>query len=197
METILSSILLSVSTNLDNLTIGIVYSLKKSPINSYGNFAIALLSGISTFAAMSLGDLLHQWLMPNLTSKIGSIVLILIGCANLGRILSKKLALAQQTSGEQLPSPTLFTLNEAISLRKAIYLGLALTITNLGTGIGAGMAQLNIMLTSSFSFVSSLITIGLGTFIGQAIITVFSKNKLELVAGLLLIIVGIYEFLGV
>ena len=195
METIFSSIVLSISTNLDNLTIGIVYSFKNSQINFAANLAIALLSGISTFASMSLGDWIHQLLMPNLANGIGSIVLILIGCGNLAQILQRKFALAQQTSSSDISNSNISTSNRAINFKEAIYLGLALTITNLGTGIGAGIAQLDIILTSSLSFVSSLITIALGTLIGKAIASIFSSNKLEFVAGLLLITLGVYEYI--
>ncbi len=64
---------------------------------------------------MSFGDWLHQLLMPNLANEIGSIVLILIGCGNVGRILPKKFADRQQTSASDISTSNSSTAVRAIN----------------------------------------------------------------------------------
>ncbi len=186
METIIASIILSLSTNIDNLAVGTAYGIKKLNVGLVGNLIIAFLSGISTFASMSLGDVINHFFAPNLAHKLGSGILILIGLVTIGKIVKQQLN--QETLSDDVA-------NKNMTWQEATILGLALTITNLGTGIGAGIAQLNLVLTSCLSFVSSLLMIGGGAFLGKAFATYYSGHRLELISGILLVFLGIYEYL--
>ncbi len=88
------------------------------------------------------------------------------------------------------------TAKNAMTWQEATILGLALTITNLGTGIGAGIAQLSIGLTSCLSFASSLLMIGGGAFLGKVFATYYSGYRLEFISGVLLFFLGVYEYLS-
>lgn len=187
-ETVIASILLALSTNIDNFAVGVAYSVRQVRIGWMANGAIALLSGVSTFLAMTFGDWLEDFFSNDLAQQIGSFVLILIGLGTVINLLIRKL---KTTDSDNVHIQQ----NTNLRLSDAVVLGLALTITNLGTGIGAGLAQLNVALTSVLSFLSSLLTIGGGFFLGNLIATKFSGRRLEFVSGLLLIGLGIYEFL--
>jgi putative sporulation protein YtaF len=151
---------------------------------------------------MSLGDWLNQFFPANLAQGFGSSILILIGFWTIGGIVQQKLNyLKNKTEQEQLDSICKnssinleYESKRIITLQEAGLLGTALTITNLGTGISAGIAQLNILLTSGCSFLSSLLAISLGAFLGKTISSLFSRNKLEFIAGLSLTCLGIYEY---
>ncbi len=186
METVIASIILSLSTNIDNLAVGTAYGIKKLKIGLFANFIIAVLSGISTFVSMSLGETINHFLSPNLAHEFGSFLLILIGLITISKIVQKRFN--QESLVDNLA-------DKNITWQEATTLGLALTVTNLGTGIGAGIAQLSLILTSCLSFTSSLLMIGGGEFIGRAFATYYSGRKLELVSGVLLIFLGIYEYL--
>ena len=191
METIIASTLLSLSTNIDNFAVGVAYSVKKLTISWTANLLIAVLSGISTFSSMSLGDWINRFLSPNLAHNLGCSILIIIGCLTILEILKKKLASSSDQTIEHLTEETI---SKIISIREALIIGLALTITNLGTGIGAGIAQLDLFLTSCFSFFSSLLMIGGGSLLGHLVTSRFSGNRLEFISGLLLISLGLYEY---
>ncbi len=188
METILASLILSLSTNIDNLAVGTAYGIKKFNIGITANLIIALLSGVSTFASMYLGGSINHFLAPKLAHEIGSLILILIGLITIVRIMQRRL------SQESLSS--INTAKNAMNWQEATILGLALTITNLGTGIGAGIAQLSIGLTSCLSFASSLLMIGGGACLGKAFATYYSGRKLEFISGVLLVFLGVYEYLS-
>lgn len=187
METVIASILLALSTNIDNFAVGVAYSVRQVKIGWIANSTIALLSGVSTFLAMTFGDWLEGFFSNDLAQQIGSFVLILIGLWTVINLLIRKFKTKESDNIDIQP-------NGSLKLSDAVVLGLALTITNFGTGIGAGLAQLNVTLTSVFSFLSSLLTIGGGFFLGNAIAQQFSGRRLEFVSGLLLIGLGIYEF---
>ncbi|MGK7875263.1 MAG: manganese efflux pump [Xenococcaceae cyanobacterium] len=206
METIIASTLLSLSTNVDNFAVGIAYSVKKLTISFPANLLIASLSGISTFTSMSVGDWVNHFLSPNVAHKLGSGILIIIGFLTIWDILKAQFnfSMEEKENNSEIEIHNLIEYNNSIdvgkirkfiSLREALLLGLALTITNLGTGIGAGIAQLNLLLTSCFSFLSSLLTIGGGSFLGNLVTSRFSGSRLELLSGILLISLGLYEYM--
>lgn len=183
MESIIASILLSLSTNIDNLAIGAAYGVKKVKIGWWANVSIALLSGLSTLAAMVVGDRLNYFFATNFVTNLGSSILIIIGVFSIINLIFNQSNTLVVTTNYQ-----------KISLREAWLLGLVLTITNWGTGVGAGMAQLNLILTSCCSFVSSLLMIKVGSYLGNFVTIYFLGNKLELVSGIILIFLGFYEY---
>lgn len=188
MESLLDSILLSFSTNLDNLAIGVAYGLRQWVVPTSANFAIAILSGISTLAAMYIGDILSQILPSNITGILGSLILIVIGIGSIWETLTASSSQAETLTQDQ----TEFSLisHPRLGLKQAILLGLALTLTNFGTGVGAGMAQFDLILTSCFSFGSSLLTIGGGYWMGKCLTVQQTGVELGLIAGVLLMVLG-------
>lgn len=197
MEPFLASVFLSLSTNLDNFAIAFACGIRKLTIRLPANLLIASLSGLSTYIAISLGNWLGLF-TPNLSRTLGSSILIALGLLSTWRTLSAPAASNREES-YTLPQnfdETLIEVNasECIGFKEAFILGLALTMTNFGTGIGAGMAQLNAELTSCFSFLSSLLTIGSGSYLGRLIVFNSPNGTLELVSGFLLISLGVYEY---
>ncbi len=143
MESILDSILLSLSTNLDNLAIGVAYGLRQWIVPASANLAIAILSGISTLAAMYLGDFIGHILPSNITGILGSLILIMIGIGSVWETLASSYSQAETSTQEE--SKFSLISHPRLGLKQAIVLGLALTLTNFGTGVGAGMAQFNLI----------------------------------------------------
>ena len=147
---------------------------------------------------MSAGDWVTRFLPPGVAQVLGSGILVAIGVWGLWGALSSQFGeereeeVVSQTGGEATLEEDVT--RDRISLREALILGLALTVTNLGTGIGAGMAQLNVSLTSSLSFASSLLTIGGGFFLGKIFSSWRSGSGLDVVAALLLLGLGLYEY---
>lgn len=187
-ESVLSSIVLSLSTNLDNLAVGMSYGLRNWIVPTSANFAIAILSGLSTWISIHLGDQIRQYLPDSLAGYIGSLILIIIGLVSIGQTLA-----SDSNETEELTSQN--SINR-LNLKTAILLGFALTITNLGTGVGAGIAKFDVILTSFFSFCSSLLTIGGGYWFGKQFTHKPLGIELGLIAGLLLIILGGFNLSG-
>ncbi|ORX22526.1 sporulation membrane protein YtaF, partial [Thermoanaerobacterium sp. PSU-2] len=52
---VISSLLFSISANIDNFTVAIAYGIKKIRIGILSNLLIALVSGIGTFLSMFIG----------------------------------------------------------------------------------------------------------------------------------------------
>lgn len=182
---LVAALVLAFSTNIDNFAVGLAYRVKQISIGFRANLLIALLSGMSTFASMAFGNWIQSFFAPSLTHKVGSIVLIIIGLVTLIEIIRQNTQVktfAMNTESQYY-----------LSWQEALLLGLALTITNFGTGVGAGIAQLDSTLTSSFSFISSLLMVGSGSVIG-GLLARFS-SRLKWVSGIILISLGLYEYI--
>lgn len=193
MDAIITAIVLSLSTNLDNLAVGMTCGVRQFTICLPANLLIAFLSGTSTFASMLVGDWLDNFLPGDGAQWLGSSILVAIGLLSLAEASQKKDESAPW-GDRAIASPcSLYPTKKIMSLKRAGMLGLALTISNWGAGIGAGIARLDLGLTSGCSFLSSLLTIGGGALLGKWAIRYFRSDRLAWVAGLLLIGLGLYE----
>ena len=191
MDTLPIAIALAFSTNLDNFAVGVAYSTKSRSIPLSGNLIIALLSGLSTWVSMFLGDLICQYLPTFFSQWFGSCLLIAIGCFSIWEQLQHYLQ--PQLVGAAATDISLDQTGD-LSAQDSLLLGLGLTVSNLGTGIGAGMAHIGIGLVSGLSIATSLLMIGGGTMLGKAALNMGSDNRLMgWLTGFGLIVLGAYE----
>jgi putative sporulation protein YtaF len=79
MSTFLSALLFSLSSNLDNLVVGIAYGIKKINMKLLANLIIAIITSTGTFLAMSLGSYISAFLSEYIANILGSAVIIILG----------------------------------------------------------------------------------------------------------------------
>ena len=72
---IFSAVLYAVSANIDALSIGIAYGIKKTHINHQKNFMIAFITMIGTYGAMRFGHFLTNYISLSLADFLGSSLL--------------------------------------------------------------------------------------------------------------------------
>ncbi|MBP0019826.1 MAG: hypothetical protein J7647_20015 [Cyanobacteria bacterium SBLK] len=189
MERIFLAALLSLSTNIDNFAVGMSCGIQQQTIRFSANLLIALLSGMGTYLSMQLGDWMNDFLSPMVAEKLGSGLLVVMGVYAIAEVLKMRTD-AVDAGGIVLVQGDR---SSGMGIKEAIALGLVLTISNFGMGIGAGIAQLDLGLASCCSFLSSLLTIGGGSYIGKMMTQSFNRDRLEFAAGIFLIGLGIYQ----
>ena len=135
---IFSAVLYAVSANIDALSIGIAYGIKKTHINHQKNFMIAFITMIGTYGAMRFGHFLTK----------------------------------------------------NISLKETLVLSLVLTINNVALGIGASITGMPELITSLTTFVCSYVFIGTGQKFKRLN---FKGKYADIISGIILIILGLYE----
>jgi putative sporulation protein YtaF len=207
---IISALLLGLAANLDNFGVGVSYGVQKIRIPFLSNFLIALLSGIVTFISVLAGHLLSQYIM--VANMLGALMIVAIGFW---------VAVHKSTSGNNLPAavPAMKTYSVAvkplsciiqitknpsfadldangfISSKEAMALGLTLSFNCIATGVGAGLTGLDPLPLSISVFLFSIVTISSGYWTGWKT----ASNRLErwsqAFAGVLLILIGIYELI--
>ena len=182
---ILSSILFVISANLDSLSIGISKKKKKIKITTAGNFLIATISSLGTFLSMSAGSLISGLISPDTANKIGSWILILFGLYFiLSSIKNKK-----KQPEKEIPEE-----HRDVRYQELFLLSIALTVNNIGMGIGASIAGIHPLLASVTTFAVSLLFIAAGQRFGRKCLTNILKQQADILAGSIVLCLGILEF---
>lgn len=189
---ILSSLLFAISANTDNFVVGLSYGIKKIKIGLVSNLLIALISLVGTILSMSVGKIIFNFIPENASNFIGSAILILVGGWTIGKSLIKSIR-----SDDILENPEKADIDNSsnIDAKESVTLAFALTINNVGLGIGASITGLNIVVTSSLTFIFSLLMIMIGCILGSYYLSKIFSKRATIVSGLIIIILGIYEML--
>ena len=201
-----STLLFTLSANIDNFTVGIAYGVKKIRIGLFSNILIATISCIGTFLSMSIGTFISKLIPLNISNILGSLILISIGlwfikdfivkstfdskpCLSTNKEFNKYIEILDDPCKADIDN------SGSIDIKESISLAFALTINNFGLGIGARITGLNIILTTSFIFVFSLLTIILGYYFGKSYLSIYLGKYAPLLAGIIIVILGTYEIL--
>ncbi|MDP4177399.1 MAG: sporulation membrane protein YtaF [Bacillota bacterium] len=204
---ILSAFLFAFSANVDNLAVGVTYGIRKLKIGLLNSIIIAFMSCLGTFISMLLGKIICKFVPINITDAIGSFLLIGLGVWS---IYESEKPLPNSDNNDKrsdhykllsydelLNEPEKADLDNSgfIDLKESVMLGIALAFNNMGMGIGGSIIGLNILLTSILTFVLSLVFISLGCYLGKKITSSHLGKLSGIIAGFLIMSLGIYELL--
>lgn len=196
-----SAFLLSLSSCLDNIVVGVAYGMKKTKIRFFNNLIIAIITSFGTLVSMLFGRLIATIIPVDIAQGLGAAMIILIGIYFLLDYLIKR----NRESSEINELDIIREANDCnkcrrqgcekiIGVRETVMLAFALTINNLGIGISASLAGVNIIATVVLTFILSLLTIIIGVAMGYNVIGRLFGRYATLVSGILMIILGIIEF---
>ena len=141
-----------------------------------------------TAAAMTSGRALASLMPPSTASGVGASIIIAIGAWS---ILSSPLLL----SGQARLRPAgrgdgLSAARGRLSRREAVVLGIALSLNNVASGVGAGVASVPPLATTLLAGAFSLLCVGGGSRVGWSVSRLFIGEQAPLFAGLVLVGVG-------
>ncbi len=206
-----SVVLLALSSNLDNLGVGISYGMRKVRIPWQSNLLIAFITSLGTLISMTFGSLVSYAMDPAVASTVGAFIIMGAGVwvifldryqGSMGRerscpvsVYDVPQSIARIFSFLKEPLRADLDASGTISLYEGTLLGLALTINNVSSGIGAGMAGVNIAATTLLVLMLSFIMLSGGAVLGSSYAARWLGDKAGLVGGLLLIMIGIFECL--
>lgn len=209
----LPALLLALSSNLDNVGVGVAYGIRRVGVPFASNLVIALITGIGTLAAMLAGQTIGGFLEPRIAHFLGGALLIGLGIwvafqesrAVVQRESPQHPAMHRKTQRTSLVSRIGAILDNPFSVDKdfsrhidrkeAVLLGLALSLNNVVNGVAAGIAGLDPLLVTILVCVFSVLTIWVGMSAGYRFGSRATGRIPGVVSGLLLIALGIYQFL--
>lgn len=204
MAVFLSALLYSLSSNLDNLVIGIAYGVKKIKIGITPNLIIATVTSIGTLISMSVGKFISGFLPTSLTNMLGAVIIMLLGLYFLIQSILKLIPKSYSNSlalknvdeimdyAEKSDSDNSGTLN----IKEAFVVSLGLMLNNLGTGLAASITGVNVSITVICTFILSIALLMLGKSIGHNVLGSVCGKYAPLISGVLLIILGIFELIN-
>ncbi len=188
MLNIISAILFSFSSNIDNIALSMAYGIKKVHITIFQNIIIALFTSLITVISMKFGKILIYFIPFKLANILGASILILIGGYEILKYLIHK-SLKKDIEKEDLKDNNLETLNTK-GLAKIIF---TLSFNNIATGIAASITGINILYTFIATFIFSILFIYIGNTIGKNIFNNIISKYSNIISSLLLILLGIIQ----
>lgn len=206
---ILAILVIALSSNLDNLGVGLAYGARRTYLPLVSNLLIAAITSCGTLVSMVFGrNVAVLASNQQLASDIGAGIIVAMGVYFLIQSLRKnRKALSGSRAERRTSRGILFWLcwvgrlsrrptpvdKNSIDLSEASILGLALTLNNLPNGFAAGLLGLSPALTTTAVFVLSMLILWLGIWAGSRFVAQFLGSKSALVAGIMLVVLGLYE----
>lgn len=186
-------LLLTVAATSDSFVIGFNYGIKDVRINRASNLFISLLCFAGTYLSMLAGRLLGGAVDSALADRLGAGVLLALGAYMLVCAMRKcRAAVAMRD-----PALVDKDRSKVIELRESLFIGLLLTLNNMGLGIGVGIAGLPILLTSAVCAAASFFFIGAGCMLGGRLRRLPLARYLEILSALLVLLLGAFALSGI
>ena len=137
--------------------------------------------GILPYAVILVGIAGLMWMEPHLSGMI-----LLLGAYCLIGFF------ARRGEGEEEPEVKL----QYMGLRETAALGCALTVNNVGLGVGASIAGLGLWLTVLASAACSFLFLYVGNRLGKSWLSEVIGGYAEPISGVMMITLGLFELLG-
>lgn len=201
----LSPCLLAISSNLDTLSVATSYGLKKINMTKSSVLLISIITSLGTFFSMYIGEFISRLFNLEIANIFGSVLLVFIGFyflieyikavkKNRGEDISYYVENSQKYN-DVLENPTIVDKDASgeIDIKESLILSFALTINNLSVGIASSITGVSISLSVFFNFIITILSIYLGHYLGNTYLSKLFGKYSNLISGVLLIILGIYE----
>ena len=176
---LISTLLFTISANLDNIPIGIFFSLNNNKLKTLDLIEISFFTSIFTFIIMLIGNIIAKILPIEFSNQIGAYIIIIIGVYGIIKEIFKKNKIQENNK-------------TFISKFQTIIL---LSINNLALGINASITGINCLPSSIFTFIFSFIFLYIGSFIGKKINYNLISDISNYLSYIIILILGIVELI--
>ncbi|MDI6604516.1 sporulation membrane protein YtaF [Thermoanaerobacterium sp. RBIITD] len=202
----LYTIFIALANNLDNISVRIAYSIRGIKIPIMKNLWISLITFIiSTIAALS-GSIISNFLSRHITSLLSMLLLTAIGLWIMLEPYFKKNYNSNEELNNSEEDKSIYAIirkpekadvdnSKDIDYKEATFLGIALSINNIGGGFSAGMIGLNSFFIGLFSALISFLALWIGNYITDFFNRWNLNKKATIIAGILLILIGLKQIM--
>ncbi|MDN3015909.1 sporulation membrane protein YtaF [Paenibacillus sp. BSR1-1] len=197
----LSILLIGIASNLDNLGISVSYGLRSTRIPFVSNLIIAIVSMFCAYLSINAGEFISKFISIGLANFAGGLIIIFIGVkciVDSSSAHSSPMEVKVDSNfSNVITHPDSADINDdkVISIKESIFLGFALAINCLAMGLGAGITGVSPVLTTVSIGVFSFLSIWSGIKLGSKICDMNIGRYSNIVAGILLILIGVYEMI--
>lgn len=189
-------ILIAIAANLDNIGVGIAYGTRRVGLCFTKNLIIAAIAFLVTAFCGYLGYYTTKVISVHWAKIIGANMLIGVGIWVGASNYERKRSRFRGWYGSILKAKEAYLrCNCGLTWGETVFLGVALAINSMVGGFIAGVQGGNILLVSGAIAIFSYVFILLGLHLGETYAAKFLGEKSGLLAGILLIFIGIYQAL--
>jgi putative sporulation protein YtaF len=192
---------IALANNLDNLGVGIAFGVARIRLGPLINLWIATLTFVMTGVAVLFGDRLGSLVALPLAHALSAAILCGMGAWML--LPSPRREAPERTPDAAggvtlrriLADPTCADQDRSrdIDAREATLLAVAVSLNNLGGGMGAGLAHLSALWTAFSSALVSFLVVWLGAASGQRLGEARLGKQAQTIAGSLLVLIGLWQ----
>ena len=190
----LNSILLSISSSIDSLGIGITYGIKNTKISLIGKLILFIISIAINYLSIYLGEFI-QTIFPNfLTKLIGNSILIFMGIYICFEALKSKNNFSNIFNN---PISSDFDNSKTIDPKESLFLAIALSLDSFCIGIGGSISNINLTLFPVLVSMFQLVFLSVGSYLGIRInkFCKLPQNIWSVMSGLLLVFIGLLRLI--
>ena len=179
----INTLILSISSSLDAIGIGITYGLRKTHFSITSRIVFFMVSLIATSLSIILGNTLKNIFSPEFTTFLGAALIIGIGCYVIFESFSNSTDFDFDHSND-------------INNKEALALSISVTMDSLCIGIGSSMLGISNWLFPVFVAILHLTFLLLGDVLGKKLSSIRKVPNFiwKLISGTLLILIGISKF---
>ena len=194
--------LIALTNNFDNIGARIAYSIRGIKISTVINLWISVITFVISFSAAFSGRVISGTLGKQFSSILAMVILAAIGSwmilePYVRSWRENRSGANSQTVCDIMLSPENADVDNSkhIDFKEATLLGIALSLNNIGGGLSAGMLGLDSFLVGLLSAVLSFVALWAGNYVSEFFVRRHLAEKATVVAGLLLIALGIEQIL--
>lgn len=201
-----SIILFALSSNIDCFAVGMAYGIKNIHVTYRDTLIVSFITFIGTVLSMAFGKSLLYLIPLKIAGLLGGSLIICMGLYYFLSFLWHHIKDMRQKKLKKSDATIDMTLNIAekkaiqkkkqqsiLNQKELIVLGIALSINNMGLGVGASITGLNLLFTSFASFLCSFSLLYLGNKIGNGHMAHMIGKYAEPISGLIIILLGLLE----
>jgi putative sporulation protein YtaF len=207
---ILQDILLVLAVSTDALIAAFSFGSGKIRIPPLSALIISIICTAILTGSILLSTIIGGFIPEKLCRAVGAAILTIMGTVSLFQNMLKSALRKRQGEGGlkfrffNIDFVICVYLDETkadcdcsknLSAKEAVTLALALSADSLASGFGAGLGSANIVRIAAASLAAGLGSIALGSFLGQK--ASCRKPELSWLSGAILILLGLFKYLGV
>lgn len=206
---LLPILLLAISSNGDNVAVGVAYGLGRINVPLTSNLLIAVVTGVCTLVSMLIGQGIGSMMPPRLANSMGGVIIAAIGGWVIVQSLrSNRQRNARPVEGATHRQPGIFqqlvlvldnpvgadsNFSRQIELKESWFLAVALSLNNAVNGVAAGMVGMNPLLLTFAVMLFSMVMLSAGLAAGSQIGKRWLAGFSGVLSGLMLMLLGLYE----
>ncbi len=201
MHTVIRLLIIGISSNLDNLVVGLAYGIRGKAIPPLSNMVLAGIAFAFTVISALAGSYLRLFLSDTMATVTGAVIILAVGLFMIVPRRPQSAVEAEQDDSaisikDVLEHPERADRDNSgdISVKESLLLGVVLALNCLTNSMPAGLWKVNVWVMAGTNALFSYLSVWGGVYIGKRFGHLgWLENKANSISGFLLVLLGFYQ----